>query len=123
MVGGSIKNERVLMQRGLRINKTSRDLWLQCFALELHYVQKLRGRREILELRLIDEGATTSSGEEGGERGGEVAEEGEGSSLLPARVVYRNAIKAAPDDVTFRLKFVEACREFPETEELEGEFF
>ena len=45
VVGSSIKNARVLMQRGLRINKTSTELWLQYFALELHYVQKLRGRK------------------------------------------------------------------------------
>lgn len=53
VVGSSIRNARVLMQRGLRINgKTSEELWIQYFALELHYVQKLRGRKEILELGL-----------------------------------------------------------------------
>ena len=49
VVGSSIQNARVLMQRGLRINKSSAELWLQYFALELHYVQKLRGRKEILK--------------------------------------------------------------------------
>ena len=50
IVGSSINNARVLMQRGLRINSNSEELWLQYFTLELHYVQKLRGRKEILEL-------------------------------------------------------------------------
>jgi len=49
-VGGSVRSARVMLQRGLRVNPTSSDLWLQTFTLEMHYVQKLRGRREVLKL-------------------------------------------------------------------------
>ncbi len=106
VVGSSIRNARVLMQRGLRINGKSAELWLQYFALELHYVQKLRGRREILE---------------GGEDDEEEEEEGgaEATSLLPAQIIIKNAIVALPHDVRFRLRFVEACRMFPRTGPLE----
>ncbi|CAN0294818.1 unnamed protein product [Discosporangium mesarthrocarpum] len=41
---------RVLMQRALRINRSSRNLWVQWFRLEFHYVRKLAGRRELLGL-------------------------------------------------------------------------
>jgi len=107
VVGSSIRNARVLMQRGLRINGSSAELWLQYFALELHYVQKLRGRREILEGGEDDD-------EEEEEEGG-----GEATSLLPARIIIKNAIMAVPHDVRFRLRFVEACGMFPRTGPLE----
>ncbi|KAL9180303.1 hypothetical protein ACHAXT_008273 [Thalassiosira profunda] len=121
VVGGSIRNARVLMQRGLRVNTTSREMWLQYFALELHYVQKLRGRREILELGLNEEGMTPSSEEEGSDEGDESAGGGDklSASLLPAQIIFKNAVKAIPDDVRFRLRFVEACRQFPQTKQLE----
>jgi len=112
VVGSSIRNARVLMQRGLRVNRNSEDLWLQYFALELHYVQKLRGRREILE-----DGVSSSSEEEEDddkEGGKEMS-----SSLLPSQIIFKNAIRAIPEDVQFRLRFVEACRSFPQTEQLE----
>ena len=113
VVGSSIRNARVLMQRGLRINGTSAELWLQYFALELHYVQKLRGRRVILEL------GGGGDGDGVGENDEEVADGGEETSLLPARIILKNAIKAVPHDVRFRLRFVEACRMFPRTGSLE----
>jgi len=112
VVGSSIRNARVLMQRGLRINKTSKELWLQHFALELHYVQKLRGRREILEL---GDGSNDSEDDED-----TAQDEKETSSLLPCQIIFKNAIKAIPNDIQFRLRFVEACGMFPQTKQLEG---
>ncbi|CAM9931413.1 unnamed protein product, partial [Choristocarpus tenellus] len=41
---------RALLQRALRINPGARNLWLQYFRLEFHYVQKLIGRRDVLGL-------------------------------------------------------------------------
>ena len=116
VVGSSIQNARVLMQRGLRINKTSADLWQQYFALELHYVQKLRGRREILELGLNEDGILPSEEEDDSD---EEAQAGKMSTLLPSQIIFKNAIKAIPDDIQFRLRFVEACRMFPHTKPLE----
>lgn len=102
--GGSIQSARVLMQRGLRINAKSQDLWIQYFCLELHYLQKLRGRREILQLTKKEEG-------------------GEDDALYRdapiAAVVYKNAIKAIPDSVSFRMRFLDQCQLFPQTDTLE----
>lgn len=122
VMGSSIQNARVLMQRGLRINgKTSQELWLQYFALELHYVQKLRGRREILELGLNKEGLPIEEGSSDAEND----EENRGvqmpsTLLLPSQIIFKNAIKAIPDNIQFRLRFVETCRQFPQTEQLES---
>ena len=33
---GNIEGARVLIQRGTRLNPLSQELWLQCFALDLH---------------------------------------------------------------------------------------
>ncbi|KAI2508841.1 U3 small nucleolar RNA-associated protein 6 [Fragilaria crotonensis] len=101
--GGAIQSARVLMQRGLRINSKSQDLWIQYFCLELHYLQKLRGRREILQLTNKDE-------EE---------EDALYRDAPIAVVVYKNAIKAIPDSVSFRMKFLDQCQLFPQTDVLE----
>lgn len=39
---------RALMQRGLRLNYDSRDLWLEYFRMEMIYIEKLKLRRKIL---------------------------------------------------------------------------
>ena len=99
------KNARVLLQRGLRINKTCQQLFLQYFNLEFHYIQKMRGRREILQLH----GKRSKAMEESGTYNGEVP-----------RLIFAQAIKSVPNDVAFRLKFLDMCAEFPQTEEVES---
>jgi hypothetical protein len=105
------------MQRGLRINgSTSHELWVQYFALELHYVVKLAGRKEILEG--AEAGSEEESGQEEVEGSGKVVKVSN-TMLLPCQIIYKNAIKSIPDSVSFRLRFVETCRLFPKTKELE----
>mmetsp|Transcript_9442 Transcript_9442/g.11022 ORF Transcript_9442/g.11022 Transcript_9442/m.11022 type:complete len:747 (+) Transcript_9442:82-2322(+) len=127
--GGSIKNARILLQRGLRINPTLKELWLQYFCLELHYIQKLRGRRELLQLgkRTIltdkdkdDADDNDNDAEPNGNGGLSQIEALYEDATLP-RVIYKNAIKNIPEDVPFRLAFVECCRRFPKTEVVEGD--
>ena len=96
---------------------------MQYFSLEMHYIQKLRGRRELLKL---DQGKNKDQDDvEDGEDSGD-EDEGEGieamyeHAKLP-RVVYRNAIKAIPDDVAFRLRFIDCCTRFPKTQVVEKE--
>lgn len=55
------------MQRGLRINPTAQNLWLQYFRLEFSYIKKLMGRREVLGL---DGGGGGGEGDVRGQRGG-----------------------------------------------------
>jgi len=107
---GSIANARVLLQRGLRCNPTAKDLWLQYFSLEFHYIQKLRGRREILQLGLNQKGLAETAANE---------DDVQSSAQIPI-IIYKNAIQKVTDDVQFRLKFVEICRMYPETDEVEA---
>ncbi|GMI04563.1 hypothetical protein TrRE_jg7787 [Triparma retinervis] len=101
------KSARVVMQRALRTVPKSEDLWLQYFNLELHYVQRMRGRREILQL----EGVTAKSMEESPLFSGGIAS-----------IVYQNAVKSVPKGgLAFRLKFLEQCGTFPQTDKLEHE--
>jgi len=100
--GGSIKSARVLLQRGLRINPNANSLWLQSFCLELHYIQKLRGRREVLQLQAAKLEDSDSDNIE--------------SSLKLPIIIFKNAIKAIPNDATFRIQFIEQCKLFPETQ-------
>lgn len=111
--GGSIKSARVLLQRGLRINSQAKNLWLQSFCLELHYIQKLRGRREILKLKE----AVEANGDDVNEK--DEAAELEMSLKLP-HIIYKNAIKAVPNDTVFRMEFIEQSKLFPQTEALIG---
>jgi U3 small nucleolar RNA-associated protein 6 len=112
IVGSSIRNARILLQRGLRINKCSGELWIQYFTLELHYVQKLHGRREILTNNKNDE-----EGEEEEEKGSRDGNNND-TELLPLRVIYQNAIKSIPSDIQLRLRFIETCSLFPNTQSL-----
>jgi U3 small nucleolar RNA-associated protein 6 len=120
--GGSVRNARVLLQRGLRVNQTCQDLWLQSFCLELHYIQKLRGRKEILKIGQDTSKHGTNDDGDKREIREEDKEEVQGEELdalienakLP-RIIYKNAIKAIPRDVMFRVKFVEQCKLFPQT--------
>jgi len=118
---GSIRNARVLLQRGLRINPTSEDLWIQYFHLELHYIQKLRGRRNILqpEWDKEDKIRQTLTSEKKSEEVNE-AEEALYDNLLPL-IVYKNAIKAIPKTVSFRFRFLDLCSKFSDTESIEQE--
>jgi len=98
------------MQRALRVNPKEQQLWLQYFNLEMHYVQRMRGRREILQL----EGVASKSMTENALFSGGIAS-----------IVYKNAVKAVDereeDGLEFRLEFLRLCREFPQTEKIERE--
>lgn len=110
--GGSIKSARVLLQRGVRVNPHSQELWLQLFCLELHYIQKLRGRRDHLQLglKIVDQ-SDDSEGEE--EQDGALESFYEEAKL--PRIIYRNAILAIPAPIVFRVKFIDQCKLFPQT--------
>jgi 3-dehydroquinate dehydratase len=89
----SIANARVLMQRAIRMNATSEELWVQSFVLELHFVQKLTGRRTIL--------------------GGESS-----FDYSLAKLVFDHAMQKH-NKVGLCMQFLHHCRGFPETESLE----
>ncbi|KAL7566839.1 hypothetical protein ACA910_021339 [Epithemia clementina (nom. ined.)] len=145
-VVGSIQNARVLLQRGIRLQEPTQpacqELWCHLFTLELHLVERLKARRQIL----LQGGETSAGGEDEGRGDEDVkdtgkAEQGEGENdekvnnddttetmddstkpLLEekdefqvARVVYRNAIRTIPRNVAFRLKFWDQCRLFSDT--------
>ncbi|KAJ3218507.1 U3 snoRNP protein [Dinochytrium kinnereticum] len=80
---------RVLLQRGLRINSDSRNLWHEYFKLELLYIEKLKERRRILfgDKPNTSSEASTASGEGGVLKGlkeveNEAAESGEKYTAL-----------------------------------------
>jgi U3 small nucleolar RNA-associated protein 6 len=116
--GGSIKSARVLLQRGLRVNPDAQDLWLQSFCLELHYIQKLRGRRELLQIGLKT--ATNEIDDDSDVESPSLGSTFYKDAKLP-RIIYKNAIKSVPNSVEFRLKFIEQCNLFPETETIVNE--
>jgi hypothetical protein len=101
----SIRNARVLLQRGIRLNKHSEELWVEYFSLELHYAQTLKGRRQIL-LQPSQDDPTTAGNDE-------AASAKEEYKL--AEIILRNAIGAIPGSVKFRLRFMDTCKRFPST--------
>jgi len=154
----SLRNARILLQRGIRTlsssstttkpvaatkderngngNSDSKDdgngveqLWIQSFALELHFVQKMAGRRKIAvgggddsnnsekdesdaEDRNDDDNADDEDAEQQQQRQKQ-------QQYALAKLVYDHAIRAVPDDVAFRFQFAEQCRMFPSTEDLQ----
>jgi len=108
---GSIDNARTLMQKALRLNQESKTLWLEYFRLELLHVDKIKKRKDVLSL-------STESDE---------IESGALSELFlankTASIAYSNAIKAFPDDITFREEFLSIYRLFPDTDENQNEIY
>ncbi|KAL4137705.1 hypothetical protein PRIC2_001219 [Phytophthora ramorum] len=120
----NVDSARLLMQRAIRLNKHNQKLWLEYFRLELLYVQKLAMRRQVLRLdeevekRAEDDGTTVlidQLPEEKNVQEEQVSEEMTAKMNARklvlqgaiAKIVYTNAVAAIPDDVAFRLKFVE----------------
>jgi len=101
----SIQTARVLFQRALRINKTKGDLWLQYATLEWHYATKLRGRRSIVASDLANHEEEVDEYNIKGILDGNIP-----------RFIYKNAIKAIPNDVQFRVQFLDLCSQFPGTD-------
>jgi hypothetical protein len=126
IVGSSIRNARILLQRGLRINNRCGELWIQYFTLELHYVQKIHGRRAIFTSNKNDEegggGEGSCDGNNNDTDGTTTTttkdDEDDNVLLLPLRVIYQNAIKSIPSDIQLRLQFIETCSMFPRTQSL-----
>jgi len=103
---GSASNARVLLQRALRLHPASEELWLQSLVLELHFVQKLRGRRAVLRQ----------------EDGAVVEQDTDPQSQHPyqiAQLVYDHAMQSPADSTALRLQCLDQCRLFPDTEELQ----
>lgn len=99
----NIPNSRSLLQRGLRVNSSSQQLWLEYFRMELLHVEKIHNRRKVL-----------------GMSGGEDSQEEEVTAEFLAgkvpEIVYKKAIEAVPDDIKFRTSFIEIYRLFENTE-------
>lgn len=101
----NIPNSRSLLQKGLRVNASSQKLWLEYFRMELLHVEKIHNRRKILGLNATDE---------------EQGEEQVTAEFLAGKVpeiVYKKAIECIPDDIKFRVSFIEVYRLFENTKD------
>jgi U3 small nucleolar RNA-associated protein 6 len=103
----SIRNARVLLQRGLRFNDKSEELWIEYFSLEMHYAQTLKGRRQVLLPQLQRQKKALEEEEENDTNKEEYK--------IPI-IVLKNALQAIPRSVQFRLQFMDVCKGFPNTE-------
>ncbi|DBA99850.1 hypothetical protein WJX77_002505 [Trebouxia sp. C0004] len=112
---------RTLMQRGLRMCKTSQQLWLEYFRMELMYAHKLRTRRRVLG---IDDSAVATqavtqqndledqlNSAEKDDQAGHAAIQVVLSGAV-ATVVYKSAIQAIPHSLDFRYSFLKLLSQF-----------
>lgn len=113
---GSIPAARVLLQRAIRINATADSLWLQYFGLELHFIQKMQGRRAIL----MGGDANKDNDDKDDDKDKDEDTTEQWDAYRMPTLVYDNAIKAIPDSVAFRLQFLDQCRLFPNTEKMQA---
>jgi len=117
--GGSIRNARVLLQRGIRVNQKAEELWLQYFCLEFHYIQKLRGRKEIMQPSGDDNKDTSEEKEVTDVTDGAPNSNNLINKCQLPRIIFNNAIQSIDDNIQFRLKFLDLCDMFPETSVME----
>lgn len=104
----NIPNSRTLLQRGLRVNPLSKQLWLEYFRMELLHVEKIHKRRTILGLNKPEESQESQE------------EENVSTEFLAgkvAEIVYQKAIQCIPDDIEFRVSFIEVYRLFEDTKQ------
>lgn len=144
----------VLLQRGIRVNPESQQLWLEYFKLELLWVEKIKERRKVLFGEKLLNGSTDNNAQEDTITAEEEKDEDavglpeldiekkakESSSstafelgsmgtknqlsvtrtalleLVIPRTVYRNAIRSIPNDIDFRLKFLDVYLQFTGSE-------
>ena len=100
VTNSNIEAARVMLQRGLRVNKSSARLWVEYFRFEMLCVEKLVARRQLLGLA-EGEGEGEESGVARALRGGAVP-----------LVVVRNALAARAEDLDFQLELLEVCDSF-----------
>mmetsp|Transcript_17732 Transcript_17732/g.26423 ORF Transcript_17732/g.26423 Transcript_17732/m.26423 type:complete len:631 (-) Transcript_17732:182-2074(-) len=109
VLNGSIKSARVLLQRALRINGKSIELWVQYAALEWHYATKLRGRRDLLKIGFVSNAEENEADEYG--------VQGLIDGGVP-RFIFKKAIEKIPESLKLRLDFLDLCSQFPGTEKV-----
>ncbi|KAJ3222156.1 U3 snoRNP protein [Clydaea vesicula] len=136
----NVNSARILLQRSLRINPDSKKLWLEYFKLELLFCEKILERRSVLfDTKKIDHNdidldedqhvnLPTLEEEKGLNKSDlekdvskveakNVDDKFSKSlkvlrSLEIPRIVYRQAIKAIPNDLQFRLDFLNIYTEY-----------
>jgi U3 small nucleolar RNA-associated protein 6 len=101
---------RSTMQQGLRSNPTSTHLWLEYFRMELMHVDKMKKRRQML-------GLEKSQDEEYKRLGAEFF-----SYEIPS-IVFREAVKAVPNDLEIHVVFLNIYRLFENTEKRQEEVY
>ncbi len=125
----NISASRILLQRGLRVNPHDKLLWLEYFKLELAFVEKSRARRQVLfgkrekdmPVEEVNEENIVLDDVEQPDKDMFKADELTLSMIVPEtnalqdeffngaipKAIYRNAIKAIPNDFEFRREFLE----------------
>ena len=110
----NIENARLLFQKALRTNNNSQQLWHEYFRLELLHVDKIKKRNKML----LDGGVEVHNEEE------PKPEKMEDFLLnKTAEIVFNNAIMIIDNNIDFRLKFVNICEQFEDTEQLEDHIY
>ena len=102
---GNAVAARALMQRGLRINKASVELWAEYFKMECMYALKLRTRRDLLAAKLGNGLMGTGDGDGDGDGDGEDGDDGTNAqqAILDgslAVAVINGACRAFPTDAS-----------------------
>lgn len=126
---------RALMQQGLRMCPKSETLWLEYFHMELIFAQKIKARRLILgveERPAITEGGSAQEGagsDQGEKEDGKIKKKSSishhAATCKIAWAVYKNAIAAIPNSLSFRQRFLEIVEtiDVEQSEALEDEIY
>jgi len=128
---------RVLFQRGIRMNGENQEIWFQYFRLELYLIDALVHQKN--HISTIVESVTEKIMQ---------AKSNQNQMLIPSlqgekafepmnvnekmnafydfavpKVIYKNAIKAIPNSLSFRLRFLEEYRKYTNTQSGRDEIY
>eukprot|EP01138_Halocafeteria_seosinensis_P009590 gb/GECG01009800.1/.p1 GENE.gb/GECG01009800.1/~~gb/GECG01009800.1/.p1 ORF type:complete len:783 (+),score=104.37 gb/GECG01009800.1/:1-2349(+) len=118
-VNHNISGARHFMQRALRFNSVSKDLWLHYFKLELLYIRRLQARRMLLGLDDVKTGVeqdVTDSLDSVEQSDKKTARKRAFFDGLVPRIIYNNAVSNI-EDVEFSAAFAQIVRGYRSPED------
>ncbi|CAJ0747808.1 13805_t:CDS:10 [Entrophospora sp. SA101] len=121
----NISASRVLMQRGLRFNPETIQFWHEYFKLELMYIEKIKKRRRILGIssNILSEDENSDMHLDKDQINSLKEDNNRVLQGDISIVIFFNAIKNIPNNLSFRQQFINITREFTDVEKIQNEIY
>ncbi|RHZ83345.1 hypothetical protein Glove_97g78 [Diversispora epigaea] len=117
----NIISTRALMQRGSRMISTSIELWKECFKLDLSSYKNNHNNNDDDDDNDDDNDDDDSNNDDNDDDNDNDDNDDDNGTInklmqgIIVKIVFSNAIKAIPNDLSLRKEFIDICRQYPDT--------